>query len=237
MPHSCPFPFPCICSYYCYHYFHRPHYCVIHFHSTYLVCCDDHQSSSVISFSTITYLWVSLIPSGLTFFSSWFPAHLPFSRYLTCLIHFVHLYINTYLFFLLHRPWILFAMIRTRHVSHYHLCHSSASPTCVSWTRTVSLSMVFNVFPMRAHPVLRSCALPLCKSDLCCFEPAITLDDVQRSTNCVNWNLFFSYLLRFEPISSGTETQHNINCASQTAVMVEGIIRVYMFNCTSAFYS
>ena len=99
-------------------------------------------------------------------------------------------------------------------------CHSSASPTCVSWTRTV-----------------RSCALPQCKSDLCCFEPAITLDDVQRSTNCVNWNLFFSSLLRFEPMSSGTETQHNINCASQTAVMMEGIIRVYMSNCTSAFSS
>ena len=89
-------------------------------------------------------------------------------------------------------------MIRTRHVSHYHLCHSSASPTCVSWTRTVSLSMVLmsaiDVFLMRAHPVLRSCALPLCNSDLCCFEPAITLDDVQRSTNCVNWNLFFFLL-------------------------------------------
>ena len=91
-----------------------------------------------------------------------------------------------------------------------------------------------DVFLMPAHPVLRSCALPLYKSDICCFEPAITLDDVQRSTNCVNWNLFFSSLLRFEPMSSGTETQHNINCASQTAVMMEGIIRVYMFNCTSA---
>ena len=48
---------------------------------------------------------------------------------------------------------------------------------------------------------------------------------------------FFSSLLRFEPMSSGTETQHNINCTSQTAVMMEGIIRVYMFNCASVFSS
>lgn len=80
-----------------------------------------------------TYLFFFLIPSALTFFSI---SHVP-----NPLCSFVYRHLP---FFLLHRPWIVFAMIRTRHVSHYHLCHSSASPTCVSWTRTVSLSMAFN---------------------------------------------------------------------------------------------
>ena len=103
-----------------------------HFHSTYLVCCDDHQSSSVISLSTITYLWVSLIPSALTFFSSWFPGHSPFSWYLTCLIRLAHLYINTHLFFFFigHEsslPWYAPGTFRTTTcVIPVHLPHVSA---------------------------------------------------------------------------------------------------------------
>ena len=46
--------------------FHGPHYCA-HFHCTYLLRCDDHQSSSVVHLSSITYL-----------LSSWFLVHLPF---------------------------------------------------------------------------------------------------------------------------------------------------------------
>ena len=62
-----------------------------------------------------------LLDSSCTYLlSPWFPAHLPFSWYPTCLIHFVYLHIiNTclFLFFL-----IGLDIIRTRHVAHYHLC-------------------------------------------------------------------------------------------------------------------
>ena len=40
--------------------------------------------------------------------------------------------------------------------------------------------------------------------------------------------IFFSYLLCLEPATSSTKAQHTVNCASQTAVMMWGIIFVYM---------
>lgn len=48
-------------------------------------------------------------------------------------------------------------------------------------------------------------------------------------TICASWLFAFYLSFRwFEPTSSGTEAQHTINCASQTAVRVWGKIQVFI---------
>ena len=64
-------------------------------------------------------------------------------------------------------------------------------------------------------------------------EPAVSCFVVQRTTNR---HFFFSpYLLWFEPATSSTEAQHTTDCASQTAVVMWGIIFVYMLKLIDVF--
>lgn len=57
----------------------------------------------------------------------------------------------------------------------------------------------------------------------------VLLSEVQRTTICASWLFAFYLSFRwFEPTSSGTEAQHTINCASQTAVRVWGKIQVFI---------
>ena len=94
-------------------------------------------------------------------------------------------------------------------------------------------------------------------------EPATTPSLVQRTTFCViavSWsvltviwacdllhdgpayyqlckpdNFFFSSPLWFEPGISSTKAHHSANCASQTAVLMWGIIFVYMLKLIDVF--
>lgn len=60
--------------------------------------------------------------------------------------------------------------------------------------------------------------------------------EVQRTTISASWLFAFYLSFRwFEPTSSGTEAQHIINCASQTAVRVWGKIQVFIIKLMNAY--
>ena len=136
---------------------------------------------------------------------------------------FVYLNIDTYL------SWVVTSVVRFEPVTSptavqriYHLCRWAFCFIFVSWSvLTVTWSsgllhrcpahyqLIFSFifFPWSLLSLSWASSLSFC-------SPAHTI--------------FFPYLLCLEPATSSTEAQHTTKCASQTAVVMWGIIFVYM---------